>query len=170
MTTSQGDLSLLNDPVAQQLLNAPMPAHLAYAWSDGTPRLIPIGFTWTGTELVTGTPSTLPKVCALKNGDRVAVTYDTYVMPFKVLSIRGIINFSPYEGLVPEWVAAGERMCGKEGGQAFANMVAAMIQAGAFSMLRLAVKPTWVGILDFEKRFPSALEKGMELLATLQPS
>ncbi len=168
MTTKQGALSLLNDPVAQQLLNSSLPGHLAYTWKDGTPRLVPIGFTWTGTELVTGTPDTLPKVSALKDGDKVAVTFDSYTMPFKVLYIRGTVHLSSYDGLVPEWVQAGERMCGKEGGQAFANMVAGMINAGAFTMLRLAVKPTWVGILDFERRFPSALEKGMEMLAALQ--
>jgi len=30
--------------------------------------------------------------------------------------------------------------------------------------VRLAVQPTWVGILDFEKRFPSGIEKGMEAM------
>ncbi len=167
MATKQGSISLLNDPVAQQLLNSSIPGHLAYVWHDGTPRLIPIAFCWNGEELVTGTPSNAPKVSSLKDGDQVAVTFDSYTPPFKVLYIRGTIHLIPYKGLVPEWVEGGERMMGKEGAQGFANMVDGMIKAGAFIMLRLAVKPTWVGILDFESRFPSGIEKGMEVLAAL---
>ncbi len=167
MTTKQGDLSLLDDPVAQKLLNSSLPGHLAYVWRDGTPRVVPVAFTWTGSELVTGTPSNAPKVLSLKTGDKVAVTYDSYTPPFKVLYIRGTIQLSPYDGLVPEWVQGGERLMGKEGAQGFANMVDGMIKAGAFIMLRLAVKPTWVGILDFETRFPSGIEKGNEVLAAL---
>jgi hypothetical protein len=48
MTTRQGDLSRLKDPVAQQLLQSRIPARLAYTWEDGTPRVVPIGFHWDG--------------------------------------------------------------------------------------------------------------------------
>ena len=164
MPTKQGDLSLLNDPIAQALLNGPYPAHLSYVWTDGSPRVIPIGFTWTGTELVTGTPHNAPKMKALKDGDRVAVTYDTYTPPFRVLYIRGIVRLSPYDGIVPEWAMAGERLSGKEGNQAFVNLIDGMLKAGVVKFIRLAVQPTWVGILDFEKRFPSGVEKGLEAM------
>lgn len=164
MPTKQGDLALLNDPIAQQLLNGSIPAHLAYVWNDGTPRLVPIGFTWTGTELVTGTPDNAPKLAALKDGAPVAVTYDTYTPPFRVLYIRGIVRVSPYDGIVPEWSAAGERLMGKEGAKGFEELIGGMLKAGVIKMIRLAVQPTWVGILDFEKRFPSGVEKGMEAL------
>jgi hypothetical protein len=164
MPTKQGDLSLLNDPIAQMLLNGPYPAHLSYVWTDGSPRVIPIGFTWTGTELVTGTPHNAPKIKALKDGDRVAVTIDTYTPPFRVLYIRGIARISPYDGIVPEWAMAGERIIGKEGGQAFVNLIDGMLKAGVVKFFRLAVQPTWVGILDFEKRFPSGVEKGLEAM------
>ena len=164
MPTKQGDLSLLNDPIAQALLNGPYPAHLSYVWTDGSPRVIPIGFTWTGKELVTGTPHNAPKLKALKDGDRVAVTYDTYTPPFRVLYIRGIARISPYDGIVPEWAMAGERLSGKEGNQAFVNLIDGMLKAGVVKFIRLAVQPTWVGILDFEKRFPSGVEKGLEAM------
>ncbi len=36
MPTKQGDLELLNDPVAQELLQSIMPERLAYNWTDGT--------------------------------------------------------------------------------------------------------------------------------------
>lgn len=167
MPTKQGNLSLLNDPIARQLLNSPTPGHLAYVWTDGSPRVIPIGFTWTGKELVTGTPSNAPKMIALKDGDEVAVTFDTYTPPFKVLYIRGIVHLSQYNGIVPEWQQAGERLMGKEGALGFANMVDGMLKAGVMEMVRLAVEPTWVGILDFETRFPSGIEKGQEAMAAI---
>lgn len=161
MPTQHGDLALLNDPIALELLAAPIPAHLSYVWTDGSPRVIPIGFTWTGTESVTGTPDNAPKLKALQNGDQVAVTIDSYTPPYHVLYIRGIARLSPYDGIVPEWAMAGERLMGKESGQAFVQMVDGMLKAGVLKFIRLAVQPTWVGILDFEKRFPSGIEKGM---------
>jgi hypothetical protein len=35
--TQQGDLALLDDPVAQELLASTIPARLAYTWTDGRP-------------------------------------------------------------------------------------------------------------------------------------
>jgi len=54
MTTQQGDLALLQDPIALELLASRQPARLAYTWTDRTPRVVPIWFTWTGDELVCG--------------------------------------------------------------------------------------------------------------------
>jgi hypothetical protein len=68
MTTQQGNLALLEDDVAQRLLRSPLPARLAYQWTDGTPRVIPIGFHWNGAELVFGTPPDAPKMKALRDG------------------------------------------------------------------------------------------------------
>ena len=42
MPAQQGDLALLNHPVAQDLLHSTNPARLAYSWHDGTPRVVPI--------------------------------------------------------------------------------------------------------------------------------
>ena len=42
MEPKQGDLALLQLPLAQELLHAAVPARLAYVWSDGTPRVVPI--------------------------------------------------------------------------------------------------------------------------------
>ena len=53
----QGDISLLDDPVAQTLLHSTNLARLAYIWRDATPRVVPIWFHWTGPEIVMGTPS-----------------------------------------------------------------------------------------------------------------
>jgi len=44
-------------------------------------------------------------------------------------------------------------------------MVQGMLDAHTIEMVRLSVEPTWVGILDFKKRFPSGIEKGLEAMA-----
>ena len=58
MPTEQGDLALLDDPVAQELLHSTNLARLAYVWRDETPRVVPIWFHWDGQEIVLGSPPT----------------------------------------------------------------------------------------------------------------
>ena len=77
MRSQQGDLSLLDHPVAQQLLRSRIPARLAYVWHDGTPRVVPIRFHWTGQEVVVSTPPAAPKMKALADNAKVAITIDT---------------------------------------------------------------------------------------------
>ncbi len=72
----QGSLSLLDDPAAQRLLTSQQLAHLAYNWTDGTPRCTPIWFHWNGSEVAMASPATAPKHLALHDGDSVAVTID----------------------------------------------------------------------------------------------
>lgn len=50
-------------------------AHLACIGKDGTPRVIPVGFFWTGDQVVICSAATSPKVTALsaRNEHRVAV-------------------------------------------------------------------------------------------------
>jgi len=49
-------MDVLNDEVAQELLHSQELAKLAYNWTDGTPRVVPIWFHWDGQEIVMGTP------------------------------------------------------------------------------------------------------------------
>jgi hypothetical protein len=58
----QGDLALLEDDVARQLLASTVPARLAYVWKDGTPRVVPMWFHWDGSEVVLGSPPGAPKL------------------------------------------------------------------------------------------------------------
>lgn len=44
MSITQDPLPLLNDPIAQTLLQSTIPAYLAYVADDGIPRVIPIWF------------------------------------------------------------------------------------------------------------------------------
>ena len=158
MPSQQGDLSLLDHPDAQELLQSRIPARLAYTWHDGSPRVVPIWFHWTGEELVMGSPFTAPKVEVLPDHARVAITIDTNDFPWKVLMLRGTARVEVAEGMVPEYAMAAERYFGPEGGQQWIQQVS----ASPTRMARIAVRPDWVGLIDFQTRFPSALERDME--------
>ena len=158
MPTQQGDLALLDDPVAQRLLQSSIPARLAYNWHDGTPRDIPIGIHWNGKELVLGTPPDAPKMKALRDGAKVALTIDSDTMPYKVLLIRGTVRIDTVEGIAPEYEAMTERVLGAEPARAWLDTMRQLTPR----MSRIFIQPEWVGIQDFETRFPSAVERAME--------
>ncbi len=153
MPVKQGDLSLLQHPASRHLLESKIPARLAYVATDGTPRVIPIWFHWNGTELVMGTPPKAPKLKSLAKNPRVAITIDDNTFPHKVLLIRGTARMEPVQGVVPEYAMAAERYFGPEQGKAWAAQMGKMVS----SMVRITVAPDWVGLLDFQTRFPSAL-------------
>lgn len=157
MPTKQGDPALLNDPVAQRMLQSTVPARFAYNWSDGTPRVVPIGFHWNGTDIVLGTPPDAPKMNVLKDGAQVALTIDSDTMPYNVLLIRGPIRIDTVDGIAPEYAAMTMRVFGEQAGQAWLDQLAPISPR----MSRVFITPTWVGILDFETRFPSAIERAM---------
>lgn len=158
MPTQQGNTALLDDPVAQRLLQSTVPARLAYCWRDGTPRVVPIGFHWNGTEIVLGTPSTAPKMKVLRDGAKVALTIDSDNLPYNALQIRGTVRTDIVEGIAPEYAAMCKRTFGEAEGAAWLENLKPLIHR----MARIFVRPEWVGILDFETRFPSALEAEME--------
>jgi nitroimidazol reductase NimA-like FMN-containing flavoprotein (pyridoxamine 5'-phosphate oxidase superfamily) len=157
MPSQQGDLSLLEHPIAQELLHSPIPARLAYNWKDGTPRVVPIWFHWTGEEVVLGSPPKAPKVMVLPDHSQVALTNDSNDWPYKTLLIRGIARVETVEGVSPEYAASAGRYFGEEQGRAWLEQVRAM----SAQMARISIRPTWVGLLDFQMRFPSAIEAAM---------
>ena len=162
MPTKQGSVALLDDPVAQQLLQSTIPARLAYTWSDGTPRVVPIGFHWNGQEIVLGTPPDAPKMKVLGDGSKVALTIDSDRMPHKVLLIRGTIRTDVVDGIAPEYAAMSRRVMGKEQGQGWVEQLASI----APQMARIFIRPEWAAVMDFETRFPNALERAMERAGT----
>lgn len=153
MPAKQGSLELLQTPIAQELLHSKIPARLAYVWMDGSPRVIPIWFHWNGREIVMATPPKAPKLKALKKNPNVALTIDSNDFPQGVLLIRGTSSLEPVEGIVPEYAMAAERYFDHELAQDWLNRLRGMIS----SMVRITVTPQWVGLLDFQTRFPSAL-------------
>ncbi len=155
MPIAQGDLSLLEHPVARELLESKIPARIAYVSRDGTPRVVPVWFHWDGQDIVICTPTNAPKVKALRERPRVAITIDDNNFPNKVLMIRGIARMTTAAGVVPEYVKAGDRYLGESANAAWIQQLSGMIA----EMVRIAIKPDWVGVLDYKERFPSALSR-----------
>jgi hypothetical protein len=57
------------------------------------------------------------------------------------------------DGIVPEYALAARRYLGEEEANAYLEQ----IEHPSTRMVRIAVRPTWVGVLDFQTRLPSAL-------------
>ena len=156
----QGDLALLGTELAQRLLASTIPARLAFIALDGTPRVVPTWFHWTGRDLVTVTYVAGPnigirhpaaRIAALRARPDVAVTIDTETFPPQSLSLRGRVEITEVDGLAPEYAAAARRYLGQE---AAAGLLAGMDQPGTMQA-RIALRPTWAGLLDFDTRMPS---------------
>jgi hypothetical protein len=147
----QGDLGLLEDPVARELLASRQPAHLGYTWTDGTPRVVPLWFHWTGEQITFGSPPRAPKLAALRANPRVAVTIDqSGTWPYHVLMVRGDAAVELCGDVTPEYEASAHRYFGDQAETWLG-------QLRGRSMARVAVTPTWAAIIDFETRLPSAL-------------
>ena len=100
------ELAILDDPVASvPLPGSGDPARLAYTAQDGTPRVVPIWFHWTGDELVMAGLPDAPKVDAIRAKPDVAVTIDDTVWPYKVLLLRGTATVDIVDGVAPEYNA-----------------------------------------------------------------
>jgi PPOX class probable F420-dependent enzyme len=155
MALRQGDLALLEHPVAKELLASNIPARLAYIATDGTPRVLPIWFHWDGRQLVMGTSPNAAKLKALTQNPKVALTIDSNTFPPKVLLIRGTARLDTLEGVTPEYAQAAERYLGSEQGKAWVSQVSA--KRG--QQVRIAVTPEWVGVLDFQTRLPRTLSE-----------
>ncbi|MGI5226890.1 pyridoxamine 5'-phosphate oxidase family protein [Actinoallomurus sp. CA-142502] len=153
---AQGDLRLLDDEVARRLLASTELARLAYVAADGTPRVFPMLFHWTGEEVVMSTFAGARKIAALRARPDVAVTIDSAGPPPEVLLLRGRMEVTDVEGVVPEYATAQRRYAGEE--QAAAGI--AEIDVPGLRMARLALRPSWVGVLDFRTRFPGGTTAG----------
>jgi hypothetical protein len=156
----QGDPRLLESDVARRLLVSSIPARYAYMSADGTPRVVASWFHWTGEELVMPTFISAPhvrhpayRVRALRANPQVAVTIDTESFPPEVVTIRGAAEISEVDGIVPEYARAAHRYLGDEEASAYLGQ----IDHPSTKMARIAVRPAWVGVLDFQTRLPSAL-------------
>ncbi len=66
MTVKEALHILQTDDVAQDVLGSPLVARLEYTWRDGSPRVVPMCFDWTGEEILMGAPLTHPRLkCSL---------------------------------------------------------------------------------------------------------
>jgi len=156
-TLPQGDVRLLSAETAQRLLVAEIPARLAYVAGDGTPRVVPVNFHWTGEEVVMAGFAPSAKAKAIGANPNVAITIDTASARPEVLMIRGRAEVTEVAGLVPEYELAFRRGTPDE----LADPYIAELRERKPRMERIAVRPTWVGLLDFENRFPARMPEWM---------
>ncbi|MHC3475390.1 pyridoxamine 5'-phosphate oxidase family protein [Streptomyces sp. 7R007] len=146
---------ILDRPISRELLARDV-LRLAYVAKDGTPRTIPIAFTWNGREIVMCTTKNAPKLPALRENPMVALTIDTEVHPPKILLIRGRAALDVVDGIPDEYLQMnGSYQMTPEQRIAWEAEVRSLYDG----MVRIVVTPTWVKLIDFETTLPSAVEE-----------
>ncbi|TDD67279.1 pyridoxamine 5-phosphate oxidase [Jiangella aurantiaca] len=148
-------MEILNRPLSHELLARDI-TRLAYVAADGTPRTVPIGFTWNGAEIVMCTTTNAPKLAALRRNPAVALTIDTEVHPPKILLLRGRAELDVVEGIPEEYLQMnGSYEMTPEQRVEWEAEVRSLYER----MVRIVVTPTWAKLIDFETTLPSAVEE-----------
>ena len=146
---------ILNRPISQELLARDL-TRLAYVAKDGTPRNVPIAFTWNGSEIVMCTSKNAPKLHGLRTNPMVALTIDTEAFPPKTLLIRGQAELDVVDGIPDEFLQAnGIYTMTPEQREEWEAEVRSLYDG----MVRIVVTPTWAKLIDFETTLPSAVEE-----------
>ncbi len=146
---------VLAKPISQELLGSSIPARLAYIGVDGSPRVIPIGFWWTGEQVVMATVPASAKVRALRQNPRVAITVDTQNdWPPRVLLIRGAARVELVDGVPDPYVDASRKVVPSSEFEGWEQGVRALYD----EMVLITVDPDWAKLLDFETTLPKAVE------------
>jgi hypothetical protein len=146
---------ILDRPISQELLARDL-TRLAYVATDGTPRCIPIAFTWNGSEIVLCTTKNAPKLPSLRKNPMVALTIDTEVHPPKVLLIRGRAELDVVDGIPDEYLQMnGSYAMTPEQRVEWEAEVRSLYDG----MVRIVITPTWAKLIDFETTLPSAVEE-----------
>jgi hypothetical protein len=156
MTVQPNEITeVLNRPISQQLLARDL-TRLAYVARDGSPRNVPIAFTWNGSEIVMCTAKNAPKLPALRQNPAVALTIDTEVHPPKILLIRGRAELDVVDGIPDEYrEATGSYQMTPEQRVEWEAEISSLYDG----MVRIVVTPTWAKLIDFETTLPSAVEE-----------
>ncbi|HXF30432.1 MAG TPA: pyridoxamine 5'-phosphate oxidase family protein [Solirubrobacterales bacterium] len=138
----------------EEILRTATLARLAYDGIDGTPRVIPIGFLWTGQAVVVATHPSAPKFAALQARPRVALTIDTPAA--QSLLLRGDAAIEVVDGVVPEYLEASRKSMEGERLAAFEQSVRETYDV----MARISITPDWARYFDFSAgRLPDFLRK-----------
>ena len=147
---------MLSSDVARKLLENQMLARLAYIARDGTPRVIPIGFSWDGSAIIMCTTTNSARVKALRANPRVAITIDTDEFPPNVVLIRGTAEVEWVDGIPDEYLQANDpTYMTPEQRAEWETGVRSLYDA----MYRIRVRPSWAKVMDFETTMPSAIEE-----------
>jgi hypothetical protein len=151
------DTQELSHPDALDLLATETLLRLAYTGPDGFPRVIPIGFHWTGENIVICTVPSSPKVRALAVRPHVALTIDTNQgTPGRSLSVRGVAAIEIVDGVPDEYLAASGKNMDAEQARQFEAQVRSLYK----QMARITIQPRWARYYDFGTgRLPGFLLK-----------
>lgn len=141
------DVEQLGDPGAQELLASPQPIRLAYAGTDGSPRVVPVGFLWKDERIYVCTATTAPKVAALRQRPRVAGVIDEGISSSdaKQLLIRGTAEVEIVDGVAPEYFEAAAKGGSGIVREEFEQRVREVFDQQA----RIAITPEWARFYDF---------------------
>ncbi|MFI5610187.1 pyridoxamine 5'-phosphate oxidase family protein [Amycolatopsis sp. NPDC051903] len=146
---------VLNRPYSQELLARDL-TRLGYVAKDGTPRNVPIAFTWTGSRIVMCTSKNAPKLASLRANPMVALTIDTEIHPPKILLVRGRAELDVVDGIPDEYLQMnGSYQMTAEQRVEWEKEVRSLYDG----MVRIVVTPTWAKLIDFETTLPSAVEE-----------
>ena len=157
---------VLNRPISQELLARDL-TRLAYVAKDGTPRNVPIGFTWNGSEVVVCTPTNAPKLASLRANPAVALTIDTEVHPPKLLLIRGRAELDVVDGIPDEYLQMnGSYEMTPEQRVHWESEVRSLYDR----MVRIVITPTWAKLIDFETTLPTSVEELIRRREERQPA
>jgi nitroimidazol reductase NimA-like FMN-containing flavoprotein (pyridoxamine 5'-phosphate oxidase superfamily) len=129
---------------------------LACVANDGTPRNVPIVFTWNGSEIVMCTSKNAPKLQALSENPMVALTIDTEAHPPKILLIRGLAELASSMASRTYLQATSTYEMTPEQRVEWEAEVRSLYDDG---MVRIVVTPSWAKLIDFETTLPSAVEE-----------
>lgn len=147
--------AVLDKPLSQELLKRDI-ARLAYVAADGSPRVVPLGIFWNGSEIVMCTATNAPKLVSLRQNPAVALTIDTETHPPKILLLRGEAVLDEVEGIPDEYFQmSGTYEMTPEQRVEWEAGVRSLYD----SMVRVVVKPTWAKLIDFEETLPTAVEE-----------
>jgi hypothetical protein len=147
---------VLGRPLSEELLKRDV-GRLAFVAKDDTPRVIPIGIFWNGSEIVMCTSKNARKLKALQRNPAVALTIDTEVHPPDVLLLRGMAELDPVDGIPDEYLqASGTYRMTPEQRQEFEAEIKSLYVDG---MVRIVVRPTWAKLIDFETTLPEAIQE-----------
>ena len=153
--------AILTLPTSQELLARDL-LRMAYVAKDGTPRNVPVGFVWNGSQIVVCTATNAPKLPSLRRNPAVALTIDTEVHPPKILLIRGRAELEVVDGIPDEYL----QMNGSYEMTAEQRVEwEAAVRDLYDGMVRIAITPTWAKLIDFETTLPTAVEELMRARA-----
>lgn len=144
----------LAKPISVELLESPIPARFAYTGRDGDPRVVPVGYHWTGSQILVFTVPTAAKVPALRENPRVALTVDTDGFPPRALLVRGSATIDIVDGVPDEYVAKSHKLIPDEEQRAAWEQGVRALYA---QMARITITPDWAKLLDFETTIPKAV-------------